>query len=453
MSVYRRAFLYIARKKGKSILLLSILTILMVLLLIGTAVNRTAEDASARLREELGGYFKIVPDYQKMELSQRVDERLIDQVLETGGIKAYNAMDVHYLMVDKLNLTPGRFAREGDGKAQMARFLGNTSSEYHEYFYLNMFTLIEGRHLGPEDTGKALISKTLAEENGLGIGDAFSARMTEEASGGYVSEAEFSFEVAGIFDEGYQEGSNENKAECDIASNFIFIDAASSRAVKEHLNRDDGNIFHGGAAFFVKDPKNLEKITASVETLEGVDWESLKFTVNNSAYESRMEPLKRLEGMMVLLLGLIAVIGAVLLSLLLTLWERDRIHEAGVLMSFGISKRNILWQHFMECGAVFLLAFCLAAVLSLPAAGWIGRQLYDSTAPVEEEEQVQEYNGGYELLPLEMEEETGTFEVRIEPGTAALSGAAGLALTGICVSIAFCAVVRRGPRELLTIME
>ena len=179
MSVYRRAFLYIVRKKGKTVLLLLTLTILMVLLLMGTAIHRTAGKASAKLREELGGYFKIIPDYQKMTIHQQVDQALVDRVMEIEGIKMYNAMDVHYLMTGDLNLTPGRFAREGDEKAQTARFLGNTSSGFHEYFYLNIFTLIEGRHLAAADRNKALISKTMAEENGVGIGDTFYARMTE----------------------------------------------------------------------------------------------------------------------------------------------------------------------------------------------------------------------------------------------------------------------------------
>ena len=88
MSVYRRAFLYVTRKKGKTGLLLLILTILMTLILMGTAINRTTAQASARLREELGGYFKIMPDYRKMSINQRVDQALVDRVMEINGIKA-----------------------------------------------------------------------------------------------------------------------------------------------------------------------------------------------------------------------------------------------------------------------------------------------------------------------------------------------------------------------------
>ena len=453
MSVYRRAFLYVTRKKGKTGLLLLILTILMTLILMGTAINRTTAQASARLREELGGYFKIMPDYRKMSINQRVDQALVDRVMEINGIKAYNALDVHYLTVGELSLKPGRFTMEGDSKAQMARFLGNTSSELHEYFYLKLFSLAEGRHIEPGDRGKALLSKTIAEQNGLKVGDVFSARMTEETAGAETPGPDFYFDVIGIYDEGYQEGTNQNTPECDITSNFIFIDAAASQALKEQEYGSNSLAFRGGAVFFVKDPKKLDDIVADVEDLEGMDWESLRLTANNSAYQSCMEPLERLEGMTSLLVGVIVIIGVVLLSLLLMLWERDRIHEAGVLMSFGISKWNILWQHFLECMAVFLPAFCLALVISMSLSGWIGGWLYDGTVAREDDRQVQEYGMANEPISLKALEEQPAFEVKLSLSGAALSGGVGVLLIGICVGAAFLVIVRRKPRELLTIME
>lgn len=453
MSVYRRAFLYTTRKKGKTALLLLILTVLMILVFMGTAINQTARKASAGLREELGGYFKIAPDYQKMSVNQRVDQALVDQVMEIEGIKSCNAMDLQYLAVENLTLEPGKFTLEGDEKGQMARFLGNTSSELHEYFYLNLFTLEEGRHLKPEDKGKALISKTLAQRNHLTLGDTVSARLMEGASRTAGAEKEFPFEIIGIFDEGYQEGISQNTPECDMASNFIFIDVASSQIINEAERGAANPSFLGGAAFFVKDPRELERIVEAVEELPGLDWQSLKLMVNNSAYESRMEPLMRLEGMTSLLVWLIATIGVIVVSLLLALWERDRIHEAGVLMSFGISRRNILWQHFLECTAVFLLAFCLALIGSIPLSGWVGGKLYSRMTVGEEENAVEQYDYLQDPVSLNALGESGELEVTLEPGAAVLLGITGTLIVGACVSMAFCVIGRRKPKELLTIME
>lgn len=90
-------------------------------------------------------------------------------------------------------------------------------------------------------------------------------------------------------------------------------------------------------------------------------WKKLRLPVHGvkrmMAYKKSMEPLSRLSNMS-LLLVIIVGIGAVLLTLILTLWERDRIHETGILMSFGILKRNIWWQSMvfrMEMSPVIIL--------------------------------------------------------------------------------------------------
>ena len=50
MPAYRRAYLFVIRKKGKTALLLVTFLIIMTLLLAGMAVNRAAKTAAAQLR-------------------------------------------------------------------------------------------------------------------------------------------------------------------------------------------------------------------------------------------------------------------------------------------------------------------------------------------------------------------------------------------------------------------
>ena len=131
------------------------------------------------LRETMGGYFKIGTDYSQGYAGQ-VDEAMVQKVMDAGGMKAYNGMDITYLMTEDLELQPGRFTGEGDRKAKLARFLGNTDTSLNEYFVLRYYTLEEGRHIGPEDEGKAVISRALAERNQLSLGDTFTVRINDE---------------------------------------------------------------------------------------------------------------------------------------------------------------------------------------------------------------------------------------------------------------------------------
>jgi len=158
MPLTKRAFLYITRKKGKSILFLAVLFTIAALVLTGFAVGNASERAAASLRETLGGYFKI----EENLTGQRVTDALVGEIAAFDGIKGYNGMDILYLNVeDGLVLTPGRFTSDGDEKAQMARFLSNTDSSLHEYF--GVFRYESVRAYG----GKAYRSGRRAEGSGV----------------------------------------------------------------------------------------------------------------------------------------------------------------------------------------------------------------------------------------------------------------------------------------------
>lgn len=455
MRAYERAFRYLVRKKRKSVLLLVILFLMMTLVLTGMSVRRASEAAAADLREELGGYFKLAPNYEKRDVEQLVDEDLIRRVMEVGGIKAYNGMNEHYLTVPDLMLMPGRFTAEQDSRAQMAHFFGNTDSQLHEYFVLDFLALKEGSPIRQSDRGKALISSELASLNELKPGDVFSVRITEDGTPEAPTLGDdLQLEVAGIFERVNLEEGDSTTQEWSLPANFIFIDTASSQEIAERMRGEEADYYQEGATFFVQDPKNQADIINKVTQMEGMDWESLKLTENNRAYRESMEPLTRLGAMTLLMVLLIVAVSVLLLTLLLALWERDRIHEAGVLLSFGISKGNILWQHLIECAAVFLLAFCLAAAVSVPLSGKIGGLLYgNARTEAEEEEERPQFTFADDPILAGMEAEETSFVIAGQPLAFALSGLLGIGIVGLSVGGAFLVTARRKPRELFTIME
>ena len=174
MNLFKRALLFIMRKRNKTIILLLLLVVIATLAISCLSIGRASILATAKLRESIGGYFKIEPNYESGTIG-RVDDALIEKVVSAGGIKASNGVNIRYLMTDDLALAPGRFAGGGDQKAQVARFISSTDSSLHEYFSLRSFTLTEGRHIAPSDNLTAVISSTLAADNGLAIGDVFDA--------------------------------------------------------------------------------------------------------------------------------------------------------------------------------------------------------------------------------------------------------------------------------------
>lgn len=458
MRAHHRAFLYVTRKAGKSILLLFTLSVIMGLFLFSVSIRFASEHAASQLRDSLGGYFKLVPNYQNRgEVVNQIDQELMNRLAEFDEIRDANAMDICYMDVLNLSLNPGKFSAENDEKANMTRILGNTSSGLHEYFSLGIFELVEGVHIGESDTRKALISSELAQRNQLKVGDHFVISTSEEDISKGSLKKTYELEIAGLFSEKQQTSSVASQTpECDIQLNFIFTDLFTTQQIMQDMQPGRKQVYSGGAICFVKDPEKLEEVVLTIEASGMMDQELTKLTVNNAAYQSSMEPLHRLSNMSLVMLVVIIILGVILLTLILTLWERDRIREAGILLSFGILKRNIWWQRFMECSSIFIVSLIISAIVFLPVAAEAGDWLYEqASAKVEQsvDREKQESTMTWETVNTESVVNNSTFCMELSPAIIIFSGLGGMVLVGISVSVAFIVSVRHKPKELLVTIE
>lgn len=389
MKVGKRALLYLVRKKSKSITLLIVLTIISTLILMGVTIGNATDAAIDNLYESLGGYFKIEMNIQS-GMPGKVTDALVADIMESEKISAYNGMDLLYLVVDDLELEPGRYTQSGEGGADITRFLGNTDSSLNEYFTLGLLSLQEGRHIQAGDSGKAVISNALAERNHLSVGDTFSASYSGE---GLMEEEQnrivpHELEVVGIYQvETVSHKDNSNTAECDIVENFIFTDTACLRSIPEEIDGREIDTYKRGVVFYVSNPRDLDAIVNSLTEMDGYNWEGYTITENNEAYQENAVPLVRLSGFISTLVFAILLISAVILSLILFLWMKDRIHEIGVFLSIGIRKTSIIGQHILENLLVAFIAFVLACIIVISTGSQIEKRidtvLSESTETVE----------------------------------------------------------------------
>lgn len=458
MNTGKRAVLYLVRKKSKSITLLIVLTILSTLILIGVSIGNATDTAIENLYSSLGGYFKIERNIESSD-PEAVTDDLIADVMENGEISAYNGMDLLYLLVEDIELEPGRFTEEGEKEAKQTRFLGNTDSSLNEYFTLGILSLKEGRHIQAEDAGKAVISDALAERNGLSVGDTFSAayfgdNLTKEEQSRVTSHE---LEVVGIY-ESTQSQDNSNSAECDIVENFIFTDTAFIRDILEEINGHETNQYTRGATFLVANARKFDSIINGLSQMEGYNWDGLTITENNEAYQESAIPLIRLSGFLSTLVLVVFFISAVILSLILLLWMRDRIHEIGIFLSIGIRKNAIIGQHILENLIVAVFAFILACGISIGAASQVGKMV-DNTV-VENKETVQ--STGLAALEtqtavklLQAQETDSSAAVDIQIGLFEILEILGIEVIIVIVStgISSIVVLRMHPRNILSSMN
>lgn len=477
MSIFKRAFLYVTRKRGKTILLFAIFLIMATFVLTGLSIWKALETAQLNLRQSLGGKFDIFVDWNNSPYVVReiVQEEKVDE--ETGkttssyltystvqftpeniaaikgvpGVKHCGARQENLLPFDGLSLFPGTIAT--DAKYQgYTMALGVCGTEDDELFTTNTLTLAEGRHISTDDTHVAIISQDLAERNELKIGDYLIAHSYSVEDEGYTGQ-EIRVQIIGLFASNAVEQFGETVATYDKIQNRVFVDLQSSKEF------DGGEINYGFSALHVAidDPQDMTRVVADVKSLPDIDWTAFTVEVDNETYESAAAPLATLNELVVTLLVVIIAVSVIILALILTLWTKTRIHEIGVFLSVGIKKSAIIGQYLIEVLLVAVLAFGLSFFTSNAIAGQIGNHLLEQSLQVEQEidgavAAASAEVGADDLLQPSLPTENG-IEVSVGLYNLALLYLIGFAIIIVAVSVSSVTVMRLKPREILSKMS
>ena len=386
MGVCRRAALYLARKKGKAILLFLIFFLVSALLLICFSVLNGTGQAARDLRSNIGAAFYIRP-YAQMTLEDGalsegttpvIFQQSIDEVIDAaqGQVKAYNTEHYGYAKSEQLHFLPGA----GDNEASnMGQVTAVRDSQLTDVFLNEECTLISGRHIQPEDENKILISAELAAENDLKVGDILTlthAGLDQRDDGTYIDTipektAFAKAEIVGIFQaDGADNGMDAPTA--GKAVNHIYSDSH----LLVNLQEQQEGIFEGEIAFYIADPLELDTILERVEAIQSIDWVNHILKENDFQYEQIAGQLQNLQNLAAALIALAATLGIVILMQILMVQIRGRIREAGIYLSVGKPKMEIIGQFALEAWGLLIVGFLSAFLLWLFCSGPVNGLLF-----------------------------------------------------------------------------
>lgn len=341
MTPWKRAWLYVCRERKRSIRLILLCLVLTVFMLLCSWVQASMAQNAETLRKAIGASFRIEDDADGM----LINDNLIAEIEGVGNILRASGENLQLLYSESILPLPGMLAGGDDEGQFMMSYYSGHYSEMEQHFRTGELELIEGRHITPEDSWSAVISRALAEQNGLSVGDRFEADYSPEtrAEDPSLPEEPFSFTIVGIFDITGQQ-TQLNQAEPSMLQNAVFIDAAAGHAI------DSGDPTHSryryGVIFMVDDPRDLEQTVAAAQS--NLDMQHFRCVVDDTEYRQSVQPLERMETTMNLLTVVLVGIGTIILALVLLLWIRQRTKEIGIYLSIGLSKRNILLQLLTE---------------------------------------------------------------------------------------------------------
>lgn len=389
MKVWKRAGLYLIRKKSRSIILFLLLFVMANLIMVGNAMRRSADDEIERIRKKLGCSFVVAADTDNPLLyEERFDEefsykiftgrnvtpQLIEEIMEVDGIIDCEIKDYKIVWTD-LDLKPGLWAgstEDEDFSIEEIEIWRHytyavicRTGEMNENFRTGAFTILEGRNLTEEDSFSAVISEYLAETNQLAVGD----KIRIETKRGLYEPSDvpeetlgvpIEMEVVGIFSVNFEQEPSFLTPENCYADNLLFVDQETGKQIRKNQEfLGPSPEAYNEAVFFVEDPEKLGKVMEDVE--QSIDLSELLVILDDSAYSASVKPLKQIS-LFSLILIISGSVGAVtVLYLVFSLWLKSRIREIKIYRSIGFKKGRIIRQMVLEC--LIITTIALGAVI------------------------------------------------------------------------------------------
>ncbi len=355
MNVLKRAFLYDTRKKGKSLTLFLLFALITLFVTISFSVLSATKAAATNLRETVGASFTLRG--KPMEFSANgadfsfipISQQDIDLIADSTEIKTYNAQQSATATASGFILPSGM---------PSGTISANTSSAWNQNFTRGILTLAEGRHITTEDQHVALVSRELAEENKLNIGDELSFK-----------DPAATVKIIGIY---------ESDASMEFDTDTIFTDHNTYWALME----SETGTYSGRVDFFITDPARLETVMEQIKRDVPLRWEDYTLNADTAEYDAIAYQLSTIGRLTTLLIVSAITVSMIVLFLILAMRIRGRVHEVGVLLAVGVAKRNIIAQFLVETTAILLLTFLFSCPVSYFAAMQIGTFLRDMIGAV-----------------------------------------------------------------------
>ena len=234
---------------------------------------------------------------------------------------------------------------------------------------------MEGTHITDDMSNGIMISKELAEWNGLKIGDTLTGIYYPENNTPAVD-----MEIVGIFDVVADKEDQFNMYDDSSYyeySSFVFCSMEAAEGLIKGWGEDGDGISE--AYFYVADAAQLDQVIKEVQDISSINWNNYKITSNDEVYQNISSALSDTGTLITTLIVVITVVSMVLITLILFMSVRSRKRETGILLAVGIAKPAVVLQYLLETLLIAVPAFPLAYVCSRQVAGALGT-LFGKTA-------------------------------------------------------------------------
>lgn len=499
MNFFKRAWLSMKARKGRSVLQLIIFTVVCVLILSGFTIQSAADKASELAREQLGGTVTLTVDQEKQMAAMQKEASSSDETLTDTKpkfqsnpidvsdandlaalehVKSYNYYSSTQALAsgfdpiessgdtstsdDSTSSKDTEGPGGGNGGPQMVdadlSINGLLDSETSTDFEAGTSELTSGVAITADDKAKnvAMVEENLAKQNDWKVGDSFTVTSSD-------GNTKVTLKIVGIY--------KTTDSGSDMAQNFSFLNPYNKvyvpYTVANTIKGSDYKNTVDSAVYTMDDAANISAFEKEAKKVDSIDWDTFKLDANDTLYQQMIGPIDSVASFSKNVVYIVSIAGALILGLLVMMQVRDRKYEMGVLLAIGEKRGKLIAQFFVEILIVALISFGLAAASSHYVAQLAGNQLLEqqnsSTTETTNNTENRGPGGGGQGGPggfagsvsnlTKNTEQIKELDIQVTLEDMLKMGGIGIGIAFISVLLPAALVLRMNPKTILTKQE
>ncbi|WP_338208029.1 ABC transporter permease [Lactiplantibacillus paraxiangfangensis] len=393
MNFFKRAWLNLTAKKGRSILLILVTSAIMLFVLAGLLIRNAADTATSNAKKSVGATVTLSANreaaFKKMRSSTSTskssrpklttspvklsDAKKIAQlsnvasynatVSTSANAKGFDAISTSTSSSDTGGGMKGGMGASSSGSGDIA-ISGVTSTSSVTSFESKSSKITKGRGITASDEGtnNVVIESELAKEDSLSVGDTIKMKATTGTKKTYT------LKIVGVYKASSSASTQQGPGATD-PSNSVYTSYTFANTVKGSNYKNTAD----SVTFTISDPAKVSKVKTAGNQLISTSKYSL--STDDSSYQTVKASMNNVKSFADKIVWLVAIAGTIILALIVILMIRERRYEIGVLLSLGESRWKIVAQFFAEMVMVLVVSVVLAGFGGKFVGNQLGQQL------------------------------------------------------------------------------
>lgn len=398
MNFIKRAWQNVIFKKGRSLLLIIVMTVIMIFIMAGLLIRNAAVTTVNTTKQQVGATVSLTANreqaFSKMRKSTStstdkttkptlsmpsVSLASAKKIAKLQAVANYNVSvttSVNASSIDAITTSSSSNSTMMGGGGPGSEATSSTSTgDLQVTGVLNMSTLTDfknstnkitkGRALNSSDVGtkNVVIESELAKQNSLSVGDTVKVKATTTGKTAYT------LKVVGIYKASSTSSTSMGPQQSD-PSNTIYTSYTLANQFKGQTGKVDS------ATYTLSDPTKKISFLKSAKKL--VNTKKFSLTADDSTYQALKQSMTKMASFANKIVWLVAIAGTIILALIMILMVRERRYEMGVLLSLGEGRAKIIGQLLVEMLMLLVVSLALAGIGGRFAGNALSKQVLSS---------------------------------------------------------------------------